>query len=167
MLVQITPISHGLFNHHSTAANISQSYATGSLFLDPEITTKHHYVASCSKRPGLSATVVDLVIEVFALDSSDLTTNTIEHAIRHFIKICKKSFPYSPLIFLNEMSYRLPISDALQRIYGPKESAAYHAHTSPYLGTYSWPASRNYIRIIPPGASRRRAFFIKTYHYPF
>lgn len=140
-----------------------------TFLIDPEITLPHHYAAILQRDSTVAtgAVCIHLYIETHSIDKSLYKERTITPALKHFIKCHDKLFPYSPVFFL-EVNTQAAIKFNILNIY-PYESMAYHYHVDSAItfGKYPWTCNRSYFRVMPPNRSRRKAFFMKTYHYPF
>lgn len=144
--------------------------------VDPKLTIKHGYIIYWNHSMVNNATPITICIDIsnpaqrvgeFMVQSVDpYHQKKIIPALKHFIKLHDTLFPYSILIFVNTGNSSI-IDYNINYIY-PKGTIDHAWHTSAFLdGSFPWPSKHHYQKVYPPHRSRRHAFFLNTFHYPF
>lgn len=144
--------------------------------IDPKITMKHGYVIYWNYMTVNNATPISVCIDISnpARQVGDFMTQAVDPyhqrqiipALKHFIKLHDTLFPYSILIFANT-GYSSVIDYNINCLY-PKGTIDHAWHTSALLdGSFPWPSKHHYQKVFPPHRSRKHAFFLNTFNYPF
>ena len=145
--------------------------------VDPKITIKHGYIIYWNYTMITNATPITICIDVSVqsqrvaeylteLKDDPYHTAKIIPALKHFIKLHDTLFPYSILIFANT-GYSSVIDFNINCLY-PKGTVDHAWHTSTLLdGSFPWPSKHHYQKVFPPHRSRKHAFFLNTFNYPF
>ena len=136
--------------------------------IDPQITMKHGYIIYWNYGKVTNATPITISIDISQVEdpTDPYHQKQIIPALKHFIKLHDTLFPYSILIFVNTGNSSV-IDHNINCLY-PKGTIDRAWHTSTFLdGSFPWPSKHHYQKVFPPHRSRRHAFFLNTFNYPF